>query len=495
MNFSDFLKNYESKLSSLFGQLPQEEESLHQRGLSPRIMNELAELSPSSLSIPAAYGGRGGDPAEILSLLEATSYESLPLSLIFGINGALFLEPLAKYGDERLKKETFSRFIGGPSLGGLMITEPNHGTDALAMQTSWKKSDTGYAIEGIKHWAGLSGHADFWLLTARERGAQSDLKRDIDFFICDSSDPKQLVKPIEQYSNLGLYMIPYARNQVNVDVPSHHRLIPHKSGIRLMQDLLHRSRMRFPGMAIGFLRRMMDEAVQHTRDRHVGGSSLFSYDQVQQRLSSLQADHTIASAFCRHSAQISSIDNDLSGKAMEANIHKTVLSDMMQNAAQSLLQLVGAKGYKTDHIAGRSVVDSRPFQIFEGSNDVIYQQVADGFLKHMKSINDFHLFTALKSHHLSEKIADRFKAMTSFTINPNMPQRKKVDFGRIFSRITSLEWTLDMGNSGFNQSLTNQAMESMSERIQSLLGGFLGIHTPNYIPVEAGGSSGWRETL
>ena len=61
----------------------------------------------------------------------------------------------------------------------------------------------------------------------------------------------------------------------------------------------------------------------------------------------------------------------------QANATKAVLTDMMQSVAQSLLQLTGAIGYRRDHIAGRAVADSRPFQIFEGSNDVMYSQIAE----------------------------------------------------------------------------------------------------------------------
>jgi alkylation response protein AidB-like acyl-CoA dehydrogenase len=55
----------------------------------------------------------------------------------------------------------------------------------------------------------------------------------------------------------------------------------------------------------------------------------------------------------------------------EANIIKTVSSDLMQESAQTLVQLVGAAANKLNHIAGRAIVDSRPFQIFEGSNDIL----------------------------------------------------------------------------------------------------------------------------
>jgi len=64
------------------------------------------------------------------------------------------------------------------------------------------------------------------------------------------------------------------------------------------------------------------------------------------------------------------LEKDTSRFDLIANSVKSVITDYMQSAAQNLLQLMGAKGYKLDHIAGRSLTDSRPFQIFEGSNDI-----------------------------------------------------------------------------------------------------------------------------
>ena len=77
---------------------------------------------------------------------------------------------------------------------------------------------------------------------------------------------------------------------------------------------------------------------------------------------------------CANSSEKAGIENDLSSEGLEANAVKSVVTDLMQEAAQSVVQLVGAKAYKLDHIAGRGTADSRPFQIFEGSNDILYAQ-------------------------------------------------------------------------------------------------------------------------
>src|SRR5690606_37778475 len=107
-------------------------------------MNEIMAKEPLSVAIPAEYGGRGSIVKECLGLLSAASYESLSLSLTFGINIALFLEPVAKYAHEEVKQGIFDGFLKKQNRGGLMITEPDYGSDALNMKTAYRETDKGF---------------------------------------------------------------------------------------------------------------------------------------------------------------------------------------------------------------------------------------------------------------------------------------------------------------------------------------------------------------
>ena len=210
-------------------------------------------------------------------------------------------------------------------------------------------------LQGTKHWAGLTGWADYWLLTARRASESKGLGRDINFFICDANAPGQHIVVEEKFNNLGLYMIPYGRNVIDISIPATHRLIPHSTGVKMMLDLLHRSRMQFPAMAIGFLRRILEDATNHCRDRLVGGKSLLDYDMVQARLAKIQSAFTICSAMCVNTSERAGLENNLATEGFEANAIKTCITDLMQESSQSYLQLVGAKGYRLDHFAGRAV--------------------------------------------------------------------------------------------------------------------------------------------
>ena len=430
------------------------------------------DLTPLSVFIPSEYGGKGANTYEALRMLEVSSYQSLALSLMMGINGALFLQPIANYGNKKVAREIFRRFMEEKAMGGLMITEPDYGSDALRMQTCYQyDEETGkYRIQGTKHWAGLTGEADYWLISARKECKGGNLGRDISFFIHDSRNGGIDVE--ELFPNLGLYMLPYGLNEIDIQVDEDYKLQPKSIGVKMMLDILHRSRLQFPGMAMGFLRRLLDESIAHCKERLVGGKSLTTYDQVKHRLVVLQSYFTVCSGMCHFTGDNVPLNKDTSGMDLEANTIKALVTDLMQRASHSLLQLTGAKGYRLDHIAGSAFVDSRPFQIFEGSNDILFQQITESVLKAMRKVDVFNLSEFLQDFRLSEQASDYLDDVVNFTIDPQMSQRKQVKLGRALSRIFSMEFVLRMGNKGFNSKLIDNAVDTMISEINGIICSF-----------------------
>ena len=489
VEFETFRDAFSKKLHKVFTMRGDFDSVSTQRGLPPFMMREIQSMTPLSVFIPEEYGGRGGHVHECQAILAAASYESLALSLTLGINGALFLQPLTKYGAESIKGPIFDRFIEEKNLGGLMITEPDYGTDALSMQTSYTETDDGYHLTGTKHWAGLTGWADFWLVAARGKGSSGDLARDIDFFVADMNQPEQMIEVEEFYQNLGLYMIPYGRNHVDIQVPTTHRLQPESTGIKMMLDILHRSRIEFPGMGMGFLQRILDEALEHTKERFVGGKPLIEYDQVQRRVADIQAAFTACSAMCLHTSEHAHTDNNLAGEALSANAIKTVVTDLMQDAAQSLLQLTGGQGYRLDHVAGRSVVDSRPFQIFEGSNDVLYQQISEAVLKSMRQKKERNLRDFLETHDLARRATDYVSDALNFEVDQSLSQRKLVDLGRVLGRVVTMELVIELGDRGFRSDLISNCLQAFQEKVDRLLASYRRPHTPSVVDDYVEGSA------
>ncbi len=490
LNTEDFLSNYGNKLYELFHERNEENRLVNQRGLPPYVLRQVLECNPLSAFIPSEHGGRGGRTAEALSMLEVTSYQSLPLSLMMGINGALFLQPLANYGSVEAQSTVFTKFLKEKNMGGLMITEPDYGSDALRMQTGFKKSEDNksYKIEGVKHWAGLTGWADYWLITARGYDSSGELGRDIGFFVHSSESGGIEVE--EYYKNLGLLMLPYGRNKINIEVPEEYRLQPKTTGVTMMLDILHRSRLQFPGMSTGYLKRMLDEALEHCKERIVGSTSLIQYDQVKERLATLQSYFTVSSAMSYFTSENVPLEQDTSRMDVAGNAIKSVVTDYMHEASQSLMQLFGAKGYRMDHIAGRSLVDSRPFQIFEGSNDILYQQISESVLKMMRRSKVKNLYQFLKEYSLTEHAADHFRSSLDFEVDYKMAQRHLVSLGRALGRIISMQMTIKLGENGFNSKMVSNSIKVLKAEINSLISSLSSNESPGIVE-EYSDESSW----
>ncbi|NLY25844.1 MAG: acyl-CoA dehydrogenase family protein, partial [Bacteroidales bacterium] len=190
------------------------------------------------------------------------------------------------------------------------------------------------------------------------------------------------------------------------------------------------------------------------------------------RLSKLQASYTVCTAMCVNSSNKVSIEKDMAPYGLEANAVKSVITDLMQEAAQSAMQLIGAKSYKLNHIVGRATMDSRPFQIFEGSNDILYAQITQGLMKLMKRVKENNVFQFMNRYDLTDKAADYVKELMNFNMDMEMSQRKTVGMGKVIGRIISMNQVLNLAQKGFRQDLIEGAISMLKQDISKLMAGF-----------------------
>lgn len=104
--FDEFIDTLKAKMKLVFHNRADIDNLSLKRGLPPFALREIMSVNPLSTGIPKKYGGRGGLMHENIGLLAAASYESLALSLTFGINSALFYNPLENT-DRKMQKGNF----------------------------------------------------------------------------------------------------------------------------------------------------------------------------------------------------------------------------------------------------------------------------------------------------------------------------------------------------------------------------------------------------
>lgn len=70
-------------------------------------------------------------------------------------------------GSEEQKKQLLPDLAALKTVGAWGLTEPSNGSDAAALQTTAKKVEGGWELNGAKRWIGNATFADYTVIWAR----------------------------------------------------------------------------------------------------------------------------------------------------------------------------------------------------------------------------------------------------------------------------------------------------------------------------------------
>ena len=166
-------------------------ESVHRENLDlpESVIAGLAELGGFGLSVPEDYGGFAvGGEHDYLAMVVAT--EELSWGSL-GVGGSLITRPeiltraVVRGGTEEQKQRWLPRIASGELLVGVMVTEPDYGSDVAHLATTATPVDGGYRINGVKTWATFAGRADLLMLLARTDPDRSARHRGLSLFVVD----------------------------------------------------------------------------------------------------------------------------------------------------------------------------------------------------------------------------------------------------------------------------------------------------------------------
>src|SRR6195952_4741395 len=132
------------------------------------VFRRMGELGFLGLSMPEAYGGRGGDSFCNLVLAEEISHSgSGGLSMGLAVHTDMATPPILQFGTEEQKQEYLVPAIQGQKIACLGITEPDAGSDVSAIRTRAVRDGDEWVINGAKTYITNGHRADFIVLVTK----------------------------------------------------------------------------------------------------------------------------------------------------------------------------------------------------------------------------------------------------------------------------------------------------------------------------------------
>ena len=130
------------------------------------LINKMGTNGYLGANFPIQYGGLGLDPVLYGQLTEIIGKGCSSVRSMMTVHASLVGESLLRFGTEEQKDSYLPLMAKGEILAAFALSEPEVGSDAKNIRTSYKRLGDDFIINGAKKWITLAGIADVFLVIA-----------------------------------------------------------------------------------------------------------------------------------------------------------------------------------------------------------------------------------------------------------------------------------------------------------------------------------------
>jgi glutaryl-CoA dehydrogenase (non-decarboxylating) len=339
------------------------------------LVSQMAELGFFGCPIPEAYGGNEMGYLAHALVTEEIGRVSGSLRVAFNMQTMGTSLSILKWGSEDLKRKYIPALVSASILGCFGITEPDAGSDTVAMSTVAIKDGNEYVISGRKMWITWAPVADMAIIfamtdkTAKHKGMSA--------FVMDMD--LQGVSTVDIKEKLGLWACPTGEIIMeDVRVPSSCLLGEEGKGFGyLMQELIS-TRLSAAAGAVGSCQAALDESVKYANERMQFGKPIAEFQMVQEVIARMVTETEAARALVWRCAMQK--DRGLVFNMRETVLAKYYASRAADEVPNLALEIVSAYGYSNEYPIARILRDGKVYKILEGATNIMKMILAQDAL-------------------------------------------------------------------------------------------------------------------
>ncbi|HYN19957.1 MAG TPA: acyl-CoA dehydrogenase family protein [Thermoanaerobaculia bacterium] len=331
-------------------------------GTCRELVRRLAEGGWLRYAVPAPWGMAERLDVRSLCLIRETLARTSGLAdFVFALQG-LGSGPISLFGHDELRRTWLPRVAAREVIAAFALSESEAGSDVGAMTTTARWDGGGYVLEGEKTWISNAGLADVYTVFCRFPEAG---EKGFAAFAVEATNPGLTVT-----ERLDL-LAPHPLGTIRLEscrVPSSALIGEPGRGLRVALGTLDVFRSTVGAAALGFARRALDEALNHSRNRMVFGRPLSELQLTQARLADM-AVGVDASALLVYRAAWAR-DAGAPRVTREAAMAKLFATETAQRVVDDAVQLFGGRGVLAGATVERLYREVRALRIYEGTSEI-----------------------------------------------------------------------------------------------------------------------------
>lgn len=309
--------------------------------------------------------GLAVDGLEVLSPLAAglvnmeVSRGDGSLGTLIAVQGGLALRSIALFGSASQQQTWMGPVARGEKLAAFALTEPAHGSDSVALETTAKLEGEEYVLSGEKNWIGNGCGGDITVVWARDQDG------DVRGFLVEQNRDGYEAKTIE--GKASLRAIKQARIKLNdVRIPVTN-LLPGTRTFKDASTVLVATRLGVAWSALGHATAVYEAALNYAKQRTQFGKPLANFQLVQERLTYMLSELTSMQLHCVHLAMLDESGKLRPTQASMAKYHNTRKARELASIARDML---GGNGILLENHVIRHLLDIESIHTYEGTQSI-----------------------------------------------------------------------------------------------------------------------------
>jgi alkylation response protein AidB-like acyl-CoA dehydrogenase len=340
------------------------------------IWHKAAGLGLTSFMIPEELGGGGMTDVLTGCIVQEELCHGCSAIGNLVTSGGFFAEPVLALGTDAQKEEWVRPLTSEtPPMTALATTEPNAGSDAAAIQTTARRVDGGYVLDGQKTWISNGGIAELYVVFATvERGSRH---RGITAFLVHKDDAGiSFGQPMRKMGQRAI---------VNTElflsdcfVAEDRRLGEQGEGFRGLMEVFDRSRVTLSAAATGLARAALEYATQYAKEREQFGRPIAEHQAVAFRLADMALRVDASRLLTWRAAHLLDAGRTATTEAAMAKLHA---SETAMWCTWAAVQTLGGMGYSREYPVEKWMRDAKLEEIEEGTSDIQRLVISRGVLR------------------------------------------------------------------------------------------------------------------
>jgi len=340
------------------------------------IFHKAAALGLTSFMLPEDLGG--GGMTDVLTGCVVQEELCHGCSGIGNLitSGGFFAEPVLALGTDA-QKERWGRPLAGetPPMTALATTEPNAGSDAASIQTTARRVDGGYVLDGQKTWISNGGVAELYVVFATvQRGSGH---RGITAFLLHRDDAGlSFGQPMRKMGQRAILNTELFLSECFV--AEDRRLGEEGEGFRGLMEVFDRSRVTLSAAATGLARAALEYATQYAKERVQFGRPIAQHQAVAFRLADMALRVDASRLLTWRAAHLLDAGRTATKEAAMAKLHA---SETAMFCTWAAVQTLGGMGYSREYPVEKWMRDAKLEEIEEGTSDIQRLVISRGVLR------------------------------------------------------------------------------------------------------------------